>query len=83
MLVAGPQPTTAYTDDAELEVDVVPLHAEDLALAQAEGERDDPAGGVAVLARFGKEVLDLLDRVRLDLFLFDLGGPWRWRPGSR
>lgn len=74
VLVAGPQPTTAYADDAKFEVDVVPLHAEDLALAQPEGERDDPAGGVAVLARFGEEALDLLDRVRLDLLLFNLGG---------
>ncbi len=73
VLVAGPQPATPYADDAELEVDVVPLHAEDFSLPEAEGKRDDPAGGVTVLARFGQNALDLPDRVRLDLLLFDLG----------
>ena len=70
MGVLGAEPPAADADDACVKVEVRPLEPEHLALPEAEGQGDHPAGGVPPLPGGQQNALDLLHRVRLDLLLF-------------
>lgn len=73
VLIAGPQPASVNDEDPQLEVDVRPLEHEDLALAKAQRQGDDPASRVPLAVGHLQEVLHLLDRVRHHLFLHKPG----------
>ncbi len=67
VLVPWTQTVLADADVSGVQVDVLPHQPERLALPQAEGEGDDPAGAVAEFRRLQQEALNLLDGVWLDL----------------
>jgi hypothetical protein len=69
VLVARPVAAPPDRESAGVEVDVRPAEAQRLHLAEAERERDAPAGAVPPLPHRGQNVLHLLDRERLDLRL--------------
>jgi hypothetical protein len=65
--VAAAQELPADPEGGGVEVDVVPPQAEYLALAQAEGQAEHPAGAQPVARGGVEQAVGFLDRERLDL----------------
>src|SRR5690606_21148776 len=68
MDVLRAEPSTPNTNHASVEVNVLPFEAQGLALTEAQGESEHPAGTVAfLLARHLEQLLDFADLVGLEL----------------
>jgi hypothetical protein len=80
VLVLRPQPVGPDPDDAGIQVDIGPVKTQHLALSEAERQSDSPACCVSALGGRLENEPDLLDGVRLDVFLLD---PRRPRQGGR
>ncbi|GHH83034.1 hypothetical protein GCM10017771_08830 [Streptomyces capitiformicae] len=69
--VLGPEPVIAGTDVPRVQVDDLPVQPEGLPFPEPERQGDDPARAVAELGRLDEQAMHLLDRVRLDVLLFE------------